>query len=161
MRARVLGIDPGSAATGWAVVRRNGNAYSLEESGVIRTGKGERPARLSRLSESLAEIVDRLKLEVAAVESGFTGVNPRSGLRLAESRGVILAVLGRFELQVEEYTPAQVKQAVTGFGRAEKDQVVYMVIRLLHLDTSPPTDAADAMAVALAHLQTASWKSVT
>ncbi|MCP4902696.1 MAG: crossover junction endodeoxyribonuclease RuvC [bacterium] len=158
---RVLGVDPGSAATGWAVVCKTGNTFALEDGGVIRTGKGTRPTRLARLDESLAEIVERLRPEAAAVESSFSGVNPRSGLRLAESRGVILAVLGRFAIEVEEYSPSQVKQAVTGYGRAEKAQVKFMVARLLHLEKTPPADAADAMAVALAHLQAARWKSVT
>lgn len=161
MTIRALGIDPGSAATGWALVCRSGNRYSLEDSGVIRTGKGTRPQRLACLDRKLAEILQRLDPEVAAVESPFTGSNPKSALRLAESRGVVLSVLGRYGLDVDEYSPAQVKQAVTGYGRAEKAQVGYMVVRLLHLDVSPPADAADAMAVALAHLQSSSWKSVT
>jgi crossover junction endodeoxyribonuclease RuvC len=142
------------------VIRKQGNRFAVEEYGVIRTGKGNRPHRLARLDSRLSEIVARLKPELAAVESSFSGFNPKSGLRLAESRGVILSVLGRHGLEVDEFSPAQVKQAVTGFGQAEKAQVGFMVVRLLHLETAPPTDAADAMAVALACLNQASWKSV-
>ena len=90
---RVIGVDPGSAATGWALVTSRGNAYSLEDSGVIRTGSGERSQRLARLDRSLEEIVARLEPGVAAVESSFSGLNPRTGHKLAEARGVVLAVL--------------------------------------------------------------------
>jgi crossover junction endodeoxyribonuclease RuvC len=90
--------------------------------------------------------------DCAAVESSFLGINPKSGIALAESRGVVLAVLGSREIEVSSYSPAQVKSAVVGHGRAEKDQVNYMVVRLLSLPNPPPADAADAMAVAITHL---------
>lgn len=150
--SRVLGVDPGSAATGWAVVVGTGNRFSLEAAGVIRTGSGERSTRLASLGSALAEVVARHEPDTAAVESSFSGRNPRSGLALAESRGVILAVLGRAGIPVTSYTPAQVKSRVVGYGRAEKRQVVYMVMRFLGLEKQPAQDAADAMAVALTHL---------
>jgi len=86
------------------------------------------------------------------VESGFSGRNPKSGLVLAESRGVLLAVLGRAEVPVHPYTPAQVKSAMVGHGTAEKRQVAFMVVRLLGLTESPPSDAADAAGIALTHI---------
>ena len=152
---RILGVDPGSAATGWALVAGRGRRLELEDAGVLRSGKGDRAVRLARLSEQFGLVVERLRPDEAAVESSFSGRNPRSSLSLAESRGVLLAVLGRCVVPTASYTPAQVKTAVVGYGRAEKAQVAYMVRRLLQLDETLPADAADAAAVALAHLQLA------
>ncbi len=149
---RVLGIDPGSAATGWALVVSEGNRYRLAAAGVLRTPPGERPRRLASLHDGLSEVVAEHSPEQAAVESPFAGRNLRSGLALAESRGVALAVLGKAQIRVTGYSPAQVKSAVVGTGRAEKRQVVYMVVRLLGLERPPAQDAADAMAVAITHI---------
>lgn len=146
---RVLGIDPGSHATGWAVVVAEGNRYSLEAAGVIRLRGTDRPARLAALHRGITNLLDRTNPDRAAVESSFSGRNPKSALVLAESRGAILAALGAREIDVRAYSPAAVKSAIVGHGRAEKQQIVYMVERLLHLPASPPHDAADAMAVAL------------
>ncbi len=149
---RVLGVDPGSAATGWALVEAEGNRYRLAAAGVVRTPPGERAERLARLYAGLSAVVVDHVPEQAAVESPFAGLNLRSGLALAESRGVALAVLGAVPVPVASYSPAQVKSAVVGTGRAEKRQVVYMVTRLLGLERPPAQDAADAMAVAITHL---------
>ncbi len=157
---RVLGVDPGSAATGWALVSGEGNRFSLQEYGVIRTGPGDRPARLAVLDRRFTAVVERLMPDHAAVESSFSGRNPKASLSLAESRGVLLAVLGRSQVPVSSLTPAEVKSAIVGRGRAEKQQVVYMVVRLLGLDQTPAQDAADAMAVALTYLQTARWRAI-
>ncbi len=152
MALRVLGIDPGSRATGWALVVAEGNRYRLEDAGVVRSASGDRAAVLAGLHRRLLAVVAELRPDCAAVESSFSGLNPKSGIALAECRGVILAVLGGHDLEVSSYTPAQVKSAVVGHGRAEKQQIGYMVVRLLSLDASPPADAADAMAVAITHL---------
>jgi crossover junction endodeoxyribonuclease RuvC len=96
--------------------------------------------------------VDELVPDCAAVESGFSGRNPKSGLVLAESRGVLLAELGRAKVPVHPYTPAQVKSAMVGHGTAEKRQVAFMVVRLLGLAEPPPADAADAAGIALTHI---------
>ncbi len=149
----MLGIDPGSAATGWALIRSSGRFVELEASGVIRTGSGERTERLAILERAMTEVVVSLRPERAAVESGFSGKHPRAGLMLAESRGVVLAVLGRYVIPTLSLSPAEVKTAVVGYGRAEKDQVVFMVTRLLNLAKPPARDAADAMAVALTGLR--------
>lgn len=150
---RVLGVDPGSAATGWALVIGSGSRQRLEAHGVVRTRGATRPARLADLAERFAELVERLAPDCAAVESSFSGRNPRSGLALAECRGVLLAVLGRCGLDAASYSPAQIKSAIVGTGRADKAQIAYMVTRLLGLASQPPRDAADAMAVALVHLR--------
>lgn len=154
---RILGVDPGSAATGWALVSAEGRRFRADAYGVIRPGNGDRTVRLARLEDEFARVVERQRPDAAAVESGFSGKNPRSGLRLAESRGVLLAVLGRFGIPTRSHTPAEVKTAVVGYGRAEKEQIVFMVTRLLDLEKRPAADAADAMAVALASLRTVRW----
>lgn len=159
MGKRVLGIDPGSRATGWALVVAEGNRYRLESSGVVRPRGDHRPGLLANLQSQLTELVDRLEPDCAAVESSFSGLNPKSGLALAETRGAILAVLGGRDIEVCSYTPAKVKSSIVGNGRAEKQQVIYMVVRLLALAEPPPHDAADAMAVALTHIHLGPWKS--
>ena len=152
MGIRVLGIDPGSRATGWALLIAEGNRYRFGSSGVVRPRGKHRHGRLADLQIRLAKVVEELAPDCAAVESSFSGRNPKSGLALAESRGVILAVLGSLDLEVSSYTPAQVKSAIVGHGRAEKHQVNYMVVRLLSLSEPPANDAADAIAVALTHI---------
>jgi crossover junction endodeoxyribonuclease RuvC len=154
---RILGVDPGSSATGWALLVGDGAHGSLQELGVVRVGPGERAPRLAELERRFAAIVDRLRPDCAAVESPFVGRNLKTSLALAESRGVIIAVLGRFVVPVASYTPALVKSAVVGHGRAEKAQIVYMVTQLLRLPRPPARDAADAIAIALTHLRLSQW----
>ncbi|MCU0303111.1 MAG: crossover junction endodeoxyribonuclease RuvC [Thermoanaerobaculales bacterium] len=149
---RVLGVDPGSRVTGWALVVNRGNRSQLERLGVVRPRGADHPLRLADLDRHFTALVAELAPDCAAVESGFTGRNPRSGLILAESRGVLLAALGRAGVPVHAYTPAQVKSAMVGHGTAEKQQVAFMVVRLLGLAAPPSSDAADAVGVALTHL---------
>jgi len=149
---RVLGVDPGSSATGWAVIESSGSRARMVECGVVRPRGEGRAERLADLARRLDEVVVRLAPDAAAVESAFTARNPRSALSLAEARGVVLCVLGGRGLAVSSYSPAQVKSSVVGTGRAEKQQVVFMIVRLLALAEDPPRDAADAAAVALTHL---------
>ena len=158
MGLRVLGVDPGSSATGWALVIAEGNRYRFEKAGVIRPRGKQRHARLADLQRRFAEVVAERSPDCAAVESSFSGLNPKSGLALAESRGVVLAVLGALDLEVASYSPAEVKSAIVGHGRAEKQQIKYMVMRLLNLKASPANDAADALAVALTHIHLKPWK---
>ena len=150
----MLGIDPGSAATGWALVIAEGNRYRLEEYGVVRAKGQGRAERLADLDRRLSVVLARVAPDQAAVESSFSGLNPKSSLSLAESRGVVLAALGRLQIDAVSYSPAQIKSAIVGHGQAEKQQIVYMVRRLLNLDSDPARDAADAMAVAITHLHT-------
>jgi crossover junction endodeoxyribonuclease RuvC len=150
-----LGVDPGSTATGWAAVVVERGREMLEDAGVLRLRPRERSVRLAELERRFEVVVARVRPEVAAVEASFSGRNPRSGLLLAESRGVLLAVLGRHGIPVSSYSPAAVKAAIVGYGRAEKRQIVYMVTRLLGLESPPASDAADAIAVALTHVRVA------
>ena len=155
---RTLGVDPGSSATGWAVLEVEGSTVTLVAHGVIRPKGASRAARLADLDHRLAAVVAEGGAESAAVESAFTGRNPRSSLSLAECRGVVLSVVARGGLTVSSYTPAEVKSAVVGHGAAAKEQVGYMVQKILCLRDRPPRDASDAMAVALAHLRLQRWR---
>jgi crossover junction endodeoxyribonuclease RuvC len=157
---RVLGVDPGSAITGWGLLEGPAPSPRLVESGVIRLGGSgvEFAEKLHRLSLSLTDLVVRLGPTAAAVEAPFHGVNARSALQLAHARGVVLATLAGAGVPVAEYAPATVKQAVAGNGRAGKDQVQAMVVRLLGVDALPgPSDRADALAVALCHVHSAAF----
>jgi crossover junction endodeoxyribonuclease RuvC len=107
----------------------------------------------------MGEVVAACGPDCAAVESSFSGRNPKSGLALAECRGVILAALGCNDLAVTSYTPAEIKSAIVGNGRAEKQQIGYMVVKLLKLASPPPADAADAMAAALTHVHLGRWRT--
>lgn len=154
---RVLGVDPGSAATGWAVISRRGHQYILHDSGVIRPRGTDRAPRLGDLAQRLEIVIAGARPDEAAVETPFTGRNPKSAMVLAEARGVILGVLGVAGISVVGYSPAEVKSAIVGHGRADKAQVVFMVTRFLNLASPPAQDAADAMAVALTHLHRRGW----
>lgn len=160
MSHRALGVDPGSSATGWALVTAAGSRLQLEGAGVIRPKGDDRATRLADLDRRLSAVVARHEPLSAAVETPFSGRNPRSALTLAEARGVILAALGRAEVPVTSYSPAEVKSAVVGTGAATKQQIVYMVVRLLGLATPPAQDAADAIAIALTHLRLSRWRAL-
>ena len=150
----VLGIDPGTAVTGYGVVARQGDgAVSLLECGVIRTNaRAPLAERLRDIYEGVAEIVDRARPSVMAVEAAFYAKNVRTSIVLGHARGVILLAASLKGLDVAEYPPAEVKNAVVGAGAATKEQVGYMVQRLLRLKEPPkPHDAADGVAIALCH----------
>ena len=150
----ILGVDPGTVVTGWGLVRGSPSSPELVDSGVIRTNRSLPLAdRLNRLYHELDALVTRHRPVSAGVESPFHGVSARAALQLAHARGVVLAVLGRAGLQVDEYPPATVKKSVTGSGSAPKDQVGRMVARILGLrGEAEPADLTDALAVALCHL---------
>jgi crossover junction endodeoxyribonuclease RuvC len=148
---RILGIDPGSACTGYGVVEGSGQKPSFTTSGVIRTGRGPLPQRLARLFDSMEKLIDTIQPEEIAVEEVFTGVNAHSALVLGHARGVILLAAGRADLPVHEYPTRRIKQAITGYGAAEKVQV-QSVLRGIFGALPSELDASDALAVALCHL---------
>jgi crossover junction endodeoxyribonuclease RuvC len=151
---RILGVDPGSLATGWGVIEGTASRPVLVECGVLRARRSADPlaTRLAGLKRDLEELLPRLRPTVAAVETPFHGASARSALFLAHARGVILAVLADARVEVAEYSPAAVKKAVTGNGRADKDQVAAMVGRLLGEAVGERSrDLSDALAVALCH----------
>ncbi|HSM35562.1 MAG TPA: crossover junction endodeoxyribonuclease RuvC [Longimicrobiales bacterium] len=150
----ILGVDPGTAVTGYGVVAlEGGGAVSLVECGVIRTDRQlPMPQRLRSIFEGLGEVIERHRPDALAVEGVFYGRNVRTTVALGQARGVILLAGARRDLAVHEYSPAEVKNAIVGTGRATKEQVQFMVQRLLSLKVAPsPADAADGVAVALAH----------
>ena len=154
MEPRILGVDPGTIATGWGLVGGPPARPRWLDAGVIRLGEryGDLAGRLGQLQAALTALVERLDPTAAAVEAPYHGVNPRSSLLLAQARGVVLAVLDGAGVPVIEYTPATVKKAVTGNGRAPKAQVRAMVGRLLgHPPLGGSTDQSDALAIALCH----------
>ena len=154
---KVLGVDPGTAATGYGVVvRKDGGAVSLVECGVIRTSAGEgMPVRLKEIRDGLADVIERQRPDVVAVESIFYGKNVRTTVMLGHARGVVLLAAAEAGLEVADYTPSEIKNAIVGTGRGTKEQVQFMVKQLLRLKEVPkPADAADGVAVALCHVNT-------
>jgi crossover junction endodeoxyribonuclease RuvC len=153
----VVGVDPGAGTTGYGVVAQRDGAVSLLECGVIRTDT-EKPLaeRLRDIFEGLSEVLSRHHADAVAVEHVFHGRNARSSLILGHARGAALLAASVRDMPVAEYSPAEIKVAVTGTGRATKEQVQHMVQRLLRLRTPPtPADAADGVAVALCHCNAA------
>jgi crossover junction endodeoxyribonuclease RuvC len=151
-RYRILGVDPGSRATGYGVIEKEGGLLRFVACGVIRTTKGQSfPERLKAIHDGLSEVIKEQAPDVAAVEDMFVAINPRSALKLGHARGVAILAAMQQGLAVHDYTPRMIKQAVVGYGNAEKVQVQQMVRVLLQLSASPSTDAADALAVAICH----------
>jgi crossover junction endodeoxyribonuclease RuvC len=151
----VLGIDPGTASTGYGLVRENPDgSLSLVAYGVVHTpAKKPMPERLLELHKGLHELILLHCPDAAAVEKLFFQSNARTAISVGQARGVALLALAQAGLPVAEYTPLQVKSAVTGYGAAAKDQVQQMVRALLNLPYTPaPDDAADALAVAICHV---------
>ena len=149
---RILGIDPGSSVTGYGVVARVGGELVHVASGTVRPPrKASLPVRLHFVYTALGEVIRHHRPDVAVVEQVFVATSPRSALVLGQARGVALAALAAGEVGVSEYAATSIKQAVTGSGRAPKSQVQHMVRRLLALDSTPASDAADALAAAICH----------
>ncbi|MEQ9401251.1 MAG: crossover junction endodeoxyribonuclease RuvC [Longimicrobiales bacterium] len=159
-RSLILGIDPGTAITGYGVVsRRRDGAVSLVECGVIRTSAREPlPRRIREIFEEIDGVMDRHAPTAVSVEDVFHGKNARTALTLGHARGAILLAASLREIPIAEYTAPEIKKAVVGTGRATKDQVGFMVAKLLRLKEAPkPEDAADGVAAALAHSMMGSW----
>jgi crossover junction endodeoxyribonuclease RuvC len=152
----VLGIDPGLAATGYGLVGEKAGRLEAVEFGVIRTAPAKPLAvRLRTIAAGLEEIARQHKPDCASVERVFSAINIKTALLLGHVRGAILSELSRMELPVHEYSALQIKQAVVGYGHAQKSQVGEMVKLLIGLAERPkPADAADALAAAICHLQT-------
>ena len=150
----ILGIDPGTAITGYGVVaKEGGGAVSLVECGVVRTSSGEVLAvRIREIYEAVTTLITRHAPSVVVVEEIFLGKNVQSALKLGHARGAILLAAALGEIPIAEYSPRVIKKAVVGNGNATKDQVGFMVQQQLRLKAPPkPADAADGVAVALCH----------
>lgn len=149
----ILGIDPGLAIVGWGVVEYRNSRFKTVAYGSLQTPAGMRTeARLKAIYDGLHEIIERYHPDSMAVEELFFNTNITTGIRVAEARGIILLCGEQHGIPIHEYTPLQVKQAVVGYGRAEKKQVIAMVSMLLGLEKPPkPDDTADALAIAICH----------
>ncbi len=150
---RVLGVDPGLGRCGWAVLERRGGRIAAAGYGTIHTGGEQVAPRLLELATKLRQVLAAHRPEALAIERLFFNANVRTAMTVGQASGVVLLLAAEHGLEVTAYTPPQVKQAVTGSGSAPQEQVGYMVKALLGLAEVPaPADTADAMAVALCHL---------
>ena len=151
----VLGIDPGLTTTGYGVIASSGSSDRAVAAGAIRTEPSQPvTSRLAELARDLREIVGEHQPSTAAIEQVFVNNNRQTAMSVARASGVALLVLGEAGIEVAEYTPSAVKKALTGSGSADKEQVQRVIAMRLGLDAAPePADAADALAVALCHVQ--------
>ena len=152
----VLGIDPGYAIVGYGLVDNRSGHFLPVEYGAVTTPAGMPFAeRLEQIYDGICSILSRRKPEAMAIEKLFFNTNTTTAIEVAEARGVILLAARKFGVPIYEYTPLQVKQAVTGYGRAEKGQIIEMTRILLHLEKAPkPDDTAVALAISICHGQT-------
>lgn len=153
----ILGVDPGTAITGYGVIASDGQDLELIDFGAITTPSDwALPRRLEHIYRELGELISKYQPTDAVVEKLFFSKNVRTALSVGQARGVALLAAAQHKLEIHEYTPLEVKQAVVGYGRAEKMQIQQMVKMLLRLDAIPqPDDAADALAMAICHAHSA------
>jgi crossover junction endodeoxyribonuclease RuvC len=146
-----LGIDPGTAICGYGLVEAQGSRLKVITYGVIETTPDmEAAMRLRKIHQEIDSLINKYKPDIMGVEMLFMNKNVRTVMAVGQARGVVLLAAAQNELKLAEFTPLQVKQAVTGYGKATKEQVIYMTQRLLNLPAKPhPDDAADALAVAI------------
>jgi crossover junction endodeoxyribonuclease RuvC len=150
-KRRILGIDPGSRLTGFGVLDFAGDRPAYVASGTVRTPEGSFPDRLKRIFVSVGEIVEKYRPDIVAIESVFMARNAGSALKLGHARSAALCATFAFDVEVFEYAPREIKQAIVGNGSASKEQVQHMIVSLLQLDGAPSSDAADALAAAICH----------
>ncbi len=148
----ILGIDPGTVALGYGLIRQLNAHYEYIDSGVIKVaGRKSLPERLCLIHRGLEELIDKYRPHVAVIEKIFFAGGVRATLGLGYSRGVALLAVAQHEIPVYEYSTLEVKKAITGYGKADKDQVSEMVRRILSLNTRPLSDSADALALCICH----------
>lgn len=150
----MLGIDPGSRTTGYGVIDAVGDTLRYVASGCVETTRGPFPGRLADIFRGVEAVIAEHAPDEFVIEEVFVARNPQSALKLGQARGAAIAAAVDADLPVSEYAARSVKQAVVGTGRATKEQVQYMVRVLLSLSAAPPSDAADALAVAICHVNT-------
>lgn len=148
---RILGVDPGSRKTGYGIVDVSGSRIAHVTHGVIAVGDGDFITRLGMLFSGLSNLIAEFRPECAAMEDVFVSRNVSSALKLGQARGALIAACTHAGLEVAAYSPTAVKQAVVGFGRAEKEQVQHMIRMLLKPPSPLQEDAADALGVAICH----------
>jgi len=150
---RIIGIDPGYAIVGFGIVEYSGSSFKTVEYGAITTPSGmDFNERLKVIYQDLSFVLDKYKPDSMAIEKLFFNTNQKTGIDVAQARGVILLCATMRNIEIREYTPLQVKQSVVGYGKAEKKQVMEMTRRILGLESVPkPDDTADALAIAICH----------
>lgn len=150
---RILGIDPGYAILGWGIIDMKGNHFSVIDYGAVTTDASmAMPDRLKCLYSSLMDIIAKHRPEAAAIEELFFNNNAKTAINVGQARGVAVLACASNDLDISEYTPLQIKQALVGYGRADKKQVQIMTKAILNLDEIPkPDDTADALAAAVCH----------
>ncbi len=156
---RILGIDPGFAITGYSIIDYIGNKFHLVTSGAVTTEAGVSfPIRLEKIYNDLTNIINEYKPDAVSVEELFFNNNAKTAINVAQARGVILVVARKMNIDTFEYTPLQIKQAVVGYGRANKVQVQKMVKTILKVDNLPKLDdTTDSMAAAICHAHSAKF----
>ena len=160
MKTRIIGVDPGSRITGYGVIDSDGQNLELVEAGCIRTPTDSFPARLKYLFEGISEVCRQHKPSLAAVEEIFYARNVKSALQLGQARGVILLALMNCNCEIFEYSALQVKNAITGYGGAEKGQLKRMVEMLVKADFSnAKLDVTDALGLAITHVHVSQFHS--
>ena len=156
---RILGIDPGYAITGYSIIDYQGNRFKLVDSGAVLTKAGESfPDRLTKIYNDVAQIIDSYKPDSISVEELFFNNNAKTAINVAQARGIVLVVGRQKNIPTFEYTPLQIKQAVAGYGRADKLQVQKMVKTILNVEKLPKLDdTTDSMAAAICHAHSAKF----
>ena len=151
----ILGIDPGLAIVGWGILESaNGKMRPLAYGAITTPAHTDIEERLLMIQNDMESLINKYKPDEMAIEELFFNTNTTTGIAVAEARGVILCTAHKLGVKISEYTPLQVKQAVVGYGKAEKHQVIAMVTRILNLKSAPkPDDTADAVAIAICHAQ--------
>ncbi len=158
---KILGIDPGTATTGWGVVEMQNSNLKVQNCGcVITSAKKEHPIRLMEIYDAVEKIIKKEKPDCLAIEKLFFVNNIKTAMSVGEARGVIMLAAQKNKLSIYEYTPLEVKQSLTGYGKAEKKQIQMMVKMILKLDDIPkPDDMADALAIAITHAHCCKMKN--
>ena len=159
---RILGIDPGYAILGYGIVDLVGNKFSVVDYGAITTDPSmDMPSRLVKLFDGLTELISAFKPDEASIEELFFNSNAKTAILVGEARGVAVLACAKGNLKINEYTPLQIKQALVGYGRADKTQVQFMVKTMLNLKEVPkPDDTADALAAAICHGHSAGRRDI-
>ena len=150
-RRRILGIDPGSRLTGFGILDFDGDTPAYVSSGTVKSIDGGFADRLRQIFEAVGGIMNEFRPDIVAIESVFMHKNASSALKLGHARSAALCATFEHDVEVFEYAPREIKQAVVGTGSATKEQVQHMVVSILKLDGTPAADAADALAAALCH----------
>ncbi|MFG6360415.1 crossover junction endodeoxyribonuclease RuvC [Taurinivorans muris] len=162
---RIIGIDPGSSFTGWGIIEDRSGVLSLIDCGVIRPkskGKENFAVRISFIYKALLEIIDYYKPEEAAIEQVFTAKNALTALKLGQARGVAVAACANFDIPIFDYVPTSVKKALVGVGRADKEQVAFMIGKILNVNVKRfRLDTTDALGVAVCHSSMRRFYSLT